>query len=352
MSLRFLKSSWAVLGLLTFALHVQAETRVSVMQFNVENLFDTVDDANRDDETFLPLAYKKAHREVMAKCDQQSNDRFKQECRETDWNDQVFETKITRVADVIRSVNKGRGPDIQMLVEVENINALTLLRDRKLADLGYKTMELIEGPDTRGIDNAVLSRFPMWDKSQLHVIPFKDKNGNPDKTGSRSRGILEVRLLLPDGQKVAVFVGHFPSMSNPTYLRKQAVAELNRLKSTLPAGVLAIAGGDFNVSAEEDHQQGYISRDLAGEWAVSHLIGCKDCRGTEVFKGEWSFLDNVSFSPSMNNGQAAWQIDIPSISVPHTVKEHVTRNEEPARFLPPSEGVSDHWPLYVEIVKK
>jgi endonuclease/exonuclease/phosphatase family metal-dependent hydrolase len=322
------------------------------MQFNVENLFDTVDDANRDDETFLPLAYKRAHPEVMRACENMSNDRFKQECRETDWNDDVFETKISRVGDVIHSVNGGRGPDIQVLVEVENINALRLLRDRKLSDLGYQTMELIEGPDTRGIDNAVLSRFPMWDKSQLHIIPFKDKNGRPDKTGSRSRGILEVRLLLPDGQKVAVFACHFPSMSNPSYLRQQAIAELNRLKAALPADVLAIAAGDFNISAEEDQQRGYISHDLASEWAVSHLIGCKSCKGTEVYHREWSFLDNVSFSPSMNDGSAAWQIDIPSISVPHTVKEHINRYDEPARFLPPSEGISDHWPLYVEIVKK
>jgi endonuclease/exonuclease/phosphatase family metal-dependent hydrolase len=350
MSIRFV----AALGLLTFALHghALAETRVSVMQFNAENLFDTVDDANRDDETYLPLAYKKAHRDVLAKCDKQSNENFKRDCREYDWSESVFETKISRVASVIRSVNNGRGPDIQVLVEIENINALRLLRDRKLADLGYKTMELIEGPDTRGIDNAVLSRFPMWDKTQLHIIPFKDKNGNPDKTGSRSRGILEVRLLLPDGQKVAVFACHFPSMSNPTYLRKQAVAELNRLKSQLPAGVLAIAAGDFNISAEEDSQAHYITRDLADQWAVSHLIGCRNCRGTEVYHGEWSFLDVVSFSPEMNNKKSPWQIDVASIEVPHTVKEHVLPNGEPARFLPPNEGISDHWPLYVEIVKK
>lgn len=340
------------LALVSCAHHAHAaQSRVSVMQFNVENMFDTVDDANRDDETFLPLAYKKSHPAVMAKCDALA-DAFKKECRETDWNDQVFETKISRVASVIRSVNGGRGPDIQVLVEVENINALTQLRDKKLADLGYKTMVLIEGPDTRGIDPAVLSRFPMWDQPQLHIIPFKDAKGQPDKVGARSRGILEVRLLLPDGQKVAVFACHFPSMSNPSYLRQQAVAELNRLKAALPKDVLAIAAGDFNVSHDEDQQRGYISKDLASQWAVSFLIGCKTCKGTEVYHREWSFLDNLSFSPSMNDGTAAWQLDPQSVDVPHTVKEHVNQFGEPARFLPPSEGISDHWPLYAEIVHK
>lgn len=328
--------------------------RVSVMTFNAENLFDTVDDANRNDETFLPLAYKRAHPEVTAKCADESTDFYRQQCRDLDWSEAVFETKISRVASVIRSVNGGLGPDIQVLVEIENINALKLLRDRKLADLGYQTMELIEGPDTRGIDPAVLSRFPEWDKAQLHIIPFKDKQGAPDKEGAVSRGILEVRLLLPDGQKIAVFVGHFPSMSHPTYLREQAIRELNRLKAALPAGVLAIAAGDFNVSHDEDQRSGLISTILANDWTVSHLVGCKTCKGTEVYKREWSFLDDLSFSPAMNekSGTATWLLDTASVQVPHTVPEHVNKFGEPARFEPPASGVSDHWPIYAEIYKR
>lgn len=330
------------------------KTRISIMSFNVENLFDTVDDADRDDETFLPLAYKKANPKVMAKCEQASNDYFKQECRETDWSEQVFETKISHVAEVIRSVNAGRGPDILGVVEVENINALNLLNERKLKDLGYKTVVLIEGPDTRGIDPGVISRFPQWDKAQLHIVPYVDDRGRPDKAGARSRGILEVRLLLPDGTKIAYFSGHFPSQSNPTALRKQAVAELNRIKSKLPKDVVAIAGGDFNITHDEDAQYGYISKDLAANWMVSHLVGCKTCKGTEVYKRTWSFLDLLAFDPSLNdsNGKAAWALDASTIAVPHAAAVHVNKYGEPERFSPPSTGVSDHWPVYAEIYKR
>ena len=332
---------------------LKSPCRVSIMTFNAENLFDTVDDADRDDETFLPLAYKKSHPEVLKKCEAQTTQFYKDACLNTDWSDAVFETKISRVSAVIHSVNNGRGPDIQVLAEIENINALRQLRDRKLADLGYQTMELIEGPDTRGIDPAVLSRFPQWDKAQLHIVPYKDPQGQPDAKGSKSRGILEVRLLLPDGQKIAVFAAHFPSMSNPSYLRKQAVEYLNQLKANLPKDVLAIAAGDFNVSHEEDQQQGFISKTLASEWLVSHLVGCKTCQGTEVFKSQWSFLDNVSFSREMSDqGSAPWALDVASAMVPHTVKEHVNEFGEPARFEPPASGVSDHWPLYTEIYKR
>ncbi len=330
------------------------KSRISVMTFNVENFFDTVDDADRDDETFLPLAYKKAHPEVMAKCDQMSNDYFKQECRDTDWSEQVFETKMTRIAEVVRNVNAGRGPDILSVVEVENINALTQLNERKLKDLGYQTVVLIEGPDTRGIDPGLLSRFPQWDKAQLHIVPYVNDKGQPDKQGARSRGILEVRLLLPDGTKVAYFVGHFPSQSNPSYLRKQAIAELNRLKANLPKDVVAIAGGDFNITAEEDLTTGYISKDLANNWLVSNIVGCKDCKGTEVYKRTWSFLDILAFSPLLDEsrGTSAWALDTASITVPAPVRDHVNKFGEPQRFEPPSLGVSDHWPVYAELYKR
>lgn len=324
------------------------------MTFNVENLFDTVDDVDRDDETFLPLAYKKAHPEVMSKCDQNSNDYYIQQCRETDWSEEVFETKISRVADAIRNVNAGRGPDILAVVEVENINALSLLNERKLKDLGYKTVVLIEGPDTRGIDPGLLSRFPEWDKAKLHIIPYVNEQGQPDKAGAKSRGILEVRLLLPDGTKTAVFVGHFPSQSNPTQLRKQAVLELNRLKAQLPKDVVAIAGGDFNITHEEDLTNGYISKILANDWLVSHIVGCKGCKGTEVYKRTWSFLDLLAFSPMLDEsrGTSAWALDTASIEIPKPTKDHVNRFGEPERFEPPATGVSDHWPVYAEIYKR
>lgn len=330
------------------------KTRLAIMTFNVENLFDTLHDEGKDDETFLPLAYKKAHPEAMAKCDEQSTDFYRQQCRETDWSEEVFEAKITNVAEAIRNVNGGRGPDILGFVEVENINALNQLNNRKLADLNYQTVVLIEGPDQRGIDTGLMSRLPQWDKAQLHIVPYVDQNGKPDKAGSRSRGILEVRLMLPGNQKAAVFVAHFPSQGNPTYLRKQAVAELNRLKAALPKDVVAMAMGDFNITAEEDAQSGYIKHDLAADWMVSHIVGCKSCKGTHAYKKTWSFLDILAFSPSLDESAPAvfksgWALDVNSITVPTPTHTHMNRFGEPNRFNPPSSGVSDHWPLYAEL---
>ena len=174
---------------------------------------------------------------------------------------------------------------------------------------------------------------------------------------SKTRGILEVRLLLPGGQKAAVFAVHLPSGGAPGYLRQQAVAYLAQLKSELPSDVLPIVGGDFNINAGEEKQNGYIAKDLASTWAVSQFIGCNDCKGSYYYhtKREWSFFDMLLFPKQMTRagGFNGWQVDPASIRLAHSSPYQVNRWGSPARFdsARHAEGVSDHWPLYAEIFR-
>lgn len=323
---------------------------ISIMTFNVENLFDTEHDEGKNDVTFLPLALKQSNPKLMAMCDEMTTEYYKKECRESDWNEQIFETKISRVAQVVRQISGGMGPDILLLAEIENKNALDLLRDRKLQDVGYETY-LLEGDDERGIDVALMTRLKKWDEPILHKIPFQGKDKKETEAARKTRGILEVRLQTEDGTKLSVFVVHMPSQSNPVWRRQQAVEFLNQLKSQLPADVLAIAGGDFNIGKAEDQQTGLVSKTLASQWLVSHIEGCKGCLGTEVYKKEWSFLDMLLFSPSMKSGRgtAKWVLDAASIRIPKDVREQTNQFGEPNRFSPEG-GVSDHFPMFAKIV--
>jgi endonuclease/exonuclease/phosphatase family metal-dependent hydrolase len=330
--------------------------RLSIMTYNVENLFDTRHDEGKNDHTFLPLALKKSTPEFMSACQKNDSDYRRKECLDTDWSEAVLNKKLDRVADVLKQVGSTRcGPDIQILIEVENKNALELLRSTRLIDCGYQTAILLEGPDNRGIDPAILSRLPQWGEPILHLIPYKGESPEEDKRAKTSRGILEARLLLPDGQKLAVFAVHFPSQGNPTYLRKQAVEHLNKIKGELPADVLAIAGGDFNIIREEDQTHGYYRETLASQWLVSHLIGCKECEGTHYHhpKREWSFLDALLFSKAMKVGSGgSWIVDPDSIRTPNESQYQLNKFGNPARFEESSSvGVSDHYPVYAELYK-
>lgn len=332
-----------------------SEQRVSLMTYNVENLFDTVHDAGKDDFAYLPLTEKKAHPQYLATCTKISVPAWRDECEKTDWTEAKLAEKLTRLADVIGQINDGRGPDILLLDEVENLNVVEMLNAR-LSKADYQTRVLLEGWDERGIDTVVLSRLPQWDKPILHKVPYHAENGDSSEKNGKTRGILEVRLLLPDGQKASVFAVHLPSGGGPGYLRRQAADYLGVLKSQLPADVLPIVGGDFNINAGEEKEHGYIANHLANSWSVSHLIGCTDCKGSYYYHQlrQWSFFDILLFPKEMTaDGFNGWKVDPASIRLANASRYQVNKYGSPARFQDGKypDGVSDHWPLYAEIYR-
>lgn len=325
---------------------VKAPHEVSVMTFNVENLFDTTHDQGTDDYTYLPLAVKKTSPEAQAACAKVSNSFYKTECYEKDWSDANLEFKLSQIEKVIKYIENGQGPDIITMAEVENLNVLNRLTDKNLKGLGYQTRLLVEGPDTRGIDPAILSKFPLKGKPKLHIIPYKDSDPEQLKRAQKSRGILEATLLLPNNKTVTVLAAHLPSQANPTEWRAQAIQFIKaRFKEANDKNEGLIIGGDFNIIDLEDRSEGFFSKELASVGQVSHLVGCKNCEGSHNHKGEWSFLDVLVFNQKIKEGSKLELIP-DSIQVVKT-PDHLKRNGTPLRFNEDKkEGVSDHFPLY------
>ena len=319
------------------------------MAYNVENLFDTQHDPDRNDWAYLPLAVKKKSPEKQRKECEKASKYYIKSCISRDWSEPILKRKMERLAQAILQVNGGRGPDVLILEEVENLRILKRFRDEYLKKANYITMILIEGPDKRGIDVAVISRLPEAEPAVLHLIPFKGKTAKDQEWMKKSRGILQTNLRLPDGEILTVLAVHFPSPNNPQYWREQAIAGLFKIQKSLPTGRMVIAGGDFNITSEEESKTKYYSKTLSREWQVSHLIGCKSCRGTNYYhrKKSWSFLDALLFSKNMSpKGKAKWYVEPSSIFIPSNNKYQTNRWLSPARFQSYSPvGVSDHWPI-------
>lgn len=358
-----------------------APDEVVLMTYNLENLFDTQDDPGKNDEEFLPRSLKKSvyYQNI---CYTKSSQRFRDECLGKDWSKKVFNRKVSRLADVISRVNDKKGPDVLVVEEVENRGALQSLA-KAMPQFGYKTVELIEGPDERGIDVGVLSRLPKK-SSKLHTIDFeeikyslkskedivkkraqsKDKDvvfelAREDvkdiKDNFPTRGILEVELELPDGQSLFVLGAHLPSQSSSSGYRRVVLEKLSQIKQSLPQEALVFAAGDFNISAGEEKAQRLFTEQASRDWKVSHLIGCKSCPGTYYYhrKREWSFFDVFLFEKEMTDGSASWQVSPESIHVFNGSLYQVNRFGSPARFGKGMKGVgvSDHWPLLATIRK-
>ncbi|MGB1216654.1 MAG: endonuclease, partial [Saprospiraceae bacterium] len=149
--------------------------------YNVENLFDTKDDANKNDSQFLPSGKNK-------------------------WTQDRYEKKIKDIAKVINYMGV---PGIMGLVEVENKNVLEdLINDPQLKEGDYKFVHE-ESPDYRGIDVALL-----YDSEEYKLIESSVIRINFPKsivTNYTTRDVLHVILKRKRSEKFHIFINHWPS---------------------------------------------------------------------------------------------------------------------------------------------
>ena len=325
---------------------------VTIMAFNVENLFDNTDDPGKEDRTYLALADKQT-RGHKAACAKIAVDRWREQCLEWDWSDEIIDRKLGVVAGVILQVDDGRGPDIVALQEVENIGILERLRTEYLGDAGYRHGILIEGGDLRGIDVAFLTRLELAGPPTLHRIDF---SGVGEDREYDTRGILEATFVRPDGTLLTGYSVHFPAPFHPTEMRVAAYRALNALRANLPPDRDAFAAGDFNTTAVEDREKDMLARFARPYWTVAHEVGCDGCKGTSYYapRDDWSFLDMILWSPATDRGgNATWELRADSIRIANAAPGQVRRDGTPWRFeMPAGSGVSDHWPLIVTIESK
>ncbi len=259
---------------------------VSIMTYNVENLFDTIHDKGKEDYTYLPKVIKDNSAEIQAYCKSLSKEHYKKSCLETDWTKDKLETKIKNIAKVIMTAQSGYGADILVFQEVENLNVLTMLVNKELSKFGYNYVTLLEGQDSRGIDIGMVSRFPVLSQKVHHL------NLAPHSTRT-TRPILEVTYAVA-GKTVTVFGNHWPSQGNIDETRIVASEKLADIAKKSKSD-LVIATGDFN-TVKDDVINGIKENILPIFEDVEvkgRLFNNVEAKGTHWYKGEWDSLDKI-----------------------------------------------------------
>jgi len=191
-----------------------------IMSYNVNNLFDDVDDGTEYPE-FDPGRGR--------------------------WGSEEFEAKLRAIAEVIRKACPG-GPDVVALQEVERENALERLGEGPLRRLGYRHRALVPTPDLAA-HCALLSRHPI---SRVGAL-------DPGRTtsGGRQRAILEVEIRA-HGHSLYVLNNHWKSKSGGAEVtepdRRDSAHVLGRRLTTLlerdPDADIVVLG-DFNENVDE-----------------------------------------------------------------------------------------------------
>ena len=313
---------------------------ISFMQYNTENFFDTVHDQGTGDWTYLPHDLKIKMPEQQEACHQTSTGRYLDECLQMDWTEAKFTKKIINISKVIKSFdNTGKGPDIIMLEEVENMNVISKLVSKGLDGLGYQYKVLIEGDDSRGIDVALISKYPIA-KAVRHPLIMDGKKVD-------TRGILQVTLNIGT-QEITVFVNHWPSQGNPTPFRVASAKLLDSVASNLSSDLI-IAAGDFNTLVNESPNPfGQMSNWIDAE-KEARKQGVKMNPGTHFYRGEWSSLDHIFIHKKSNINQDYKSFEIINRSF-MLKKDYSTGEMVPNRFdFETGNGFSDHLPLGIVI---
>ena len=328
-----------------------APLAVTVMTFNVENLFDNEDDADKDDKAYLPIDAKQndAHK---AACNEIAVAGWRDECLNLDWSDAAVEHKLIVLADTMRQVNGGLGADIIALQEVENVEILERLRTGYLADLAYEPAILVEGADLRGIDVAFLSKLPLAHPPILHPLTLSQFVERERDT----RGVLQADFQLADGSVLTGFSVHFPAPYHPTGMRIAAYQQLTELLKALPDERPAFAAGDFNTTSTEDDDKKMLDIYARPYWTLAHDIGCGRCKGSHYYaRGDsWSFLDMILFAPP-RGGNTTARIRADSVRIANRNPAQVSSERTPERYNAAHRtGVSDHWPMIatIEVTQK
>jgi len=159
---------------------------IRILFYNVENLFDTIDDtANKNDNDFLPTSWKR-------------------------WTPERYYKKLEHIAKVILTLDDSIMPVIIGLAEVENRSVLKdLLSKTGLSSYNYAIIHE-ESPDHRGIDVALIYNADYF-QPILHDTIRINFPSKPDLDSTRN--ILYVQGLLNKTDTLHLFVNHWPSRS-------------------------------------------------------------------------------------------------------------------------------------------
>lgn len=271
---------------------VNSPARFTLASYNVLNLFDNVDDPGKKDED---TPAKSAESQAA-------------------------------VAEVMAS----SGADVIALQEVENIDILTAFRDKNGLARTYPHLLLLEGNDNRGIDVALMSKYPILNPVSHKETTFKVEGEK--KKGHFLRDVLQADIEMPGKIPVRFFVTHFASKlggQRADRLRKaeaKAAREIIQKETANFPSQRYVLLGDFNDTPESPAVKTFTTPDKQG-WALRDVFG--------------DAPDTVSY-PTDEEAAAKWgRKKIDQILVSSQLMESFQSHQ--VHHHPADQLASDHW---------
>ncbi len=213
----------------------KASSSVRLATYNIENLFDDVDDPSLTGEQDDAAMTKPYDNRVAA-------------------------------AQALRRLDA----DVVALQEVESEAALRWFLDLHASDLGYEHIISLDAGDTRGIEQSVISRYPLsnprqWVNEDLGGVHPELYGTQPNWEAGKPmrfrRSPLAVDVTLPGDEIITLIVVHQKSGRQAGYWReaeaRRIVAIAAQIEAEHPERAVFLLG-DFNAEPTADSVRMYL----------------------------------------------------------------------------------------------
>tara|TARA_R110002124_G_scaffold126110_1_gene285540 strand:- start:1525 stop:2577 length:1053 start_codon:yes stop_codon:yes gene_type:complete len=348
-----MKKRLLFVGFMCISLLVKAQTKTNqytirtLAFYNLENLFDTINDPNKNDEA-SPMMKLKGNKS------------------------KVYWDKIEKLGSVISQIGFDKaktGPAIIGVSEVENRAVLEdLVKSKHLKKMNYDIIHY-ESPDKRGIDVAILYQ-------KRYFKPIYHESFTPTIFRNNFRVYTRDQLLVSgylDDELIHVIVNHWPSRSGgeaaTRQLREKAAYQntriIDKIQETDPnAKIFSI--GDFNddpmnssfkkVLKTKGKKKNVKSGDLYNPFEEMHKRGFN----TTGYRDNINLFDQIFFtSPALDTGEK----DLSSYKMYKANvfnKRFLTTKKGRYKGYPfrsfsnsgYTGGYSDHYPVYIYLIKE
>lgn len=338
--------------------------------YNLENLFDTIHTAGKNDYDFLPDGSYK-------------------------WNTLKYNSKLSNMAKVLSQLGTDKvkaGCAVIGVSEVENRQVvLDVVNQPVLKGRGYRVLHA-ESPDRRGVDCAMLYNprfFQLEDSLYVYYIYPSPEQGVPEGSVGFTQGadnVIRPTALYGDtthitrgflvgigtmaNEKMAVIVNHWPSRGAQSEARERAANQVYKLKEALLRqypGIKIVIMGDLNDDPNnksvmnelkcvtEPDQAKRDAHQLYNPWYnMLYKVG----QGTLLYNGQWNLFDQIMVSGNMMNGNDYQTLTFRSNEV--FMRDYLFQQDGKYKGSPLRttaggtwlNGYSDHLPTCIYLVKE
>jgi predicted extracellular nuclease len=268
---------------LFIGLAVAQKNELKIVFYNVENLFDTIDNPHKNDNEYLPSSKK-------------------------EWNSRKYLKKIENISRVLISSDSVNLPAIVGMAEIENENVLKDLTCKTGLKKAKYSYVFRESSDPRGISVAII-----YKTSVLKVLYSRNIRviSNNDDKEDEMREILYVKGIINKKDTLNIFVNHWKSRvggaekTEPKrILYAQALKKMTDSLFNKNSDARIIIMGDFNDNPDNSSISKYLdaqklsaqlqSKTLYNVMMVKFLNG----EGTLYYKS-WDMFDQIIVSSNL-----------------------------------------------------